>query len=187
MVAAASSMLPLGTLVPAFPLTNAMDGRRVSPSDFDAKPALLVMFICNHCPYVVHVRDEITRLARDYMPKGVAIIAINSNSAITHPQDGPEHMASLARQLHWEFPFVFDETQAVARSFKAACTPEFYVFDKQHRLAYRGQLDDSRPQDTKPVNGRDVRAALDNVLAGRPVSAEQKPSVGCSIKWYPES
>lgn len=181
-----STMLALGTPVPPFTLTNAVDGRPVSSSDFAAKEALLVMFICNHCPYVVHVRDEITRVARDYLPRGVGIVAINSNSAVTHPQDGPEHMRTLAHELGWQFPFVFDETQNVAHTFKAACTPEFYVFDKHQRLVYRGQMDDSRPQSGKPVSGRDLRAALDNVLDGRPVSSDQKPSTGCSIKWHPD-
>jgi peroxiredoxin len=185
-MAVASTMLPLGTAVPSFKLRNAVDGRWVAPADYASSQALLVMFICNHCPYVIHVRDEITRLARDYMPKGLAVIAINSNSLISHPQDGPDEMQKLARSLEWSFPFVFDETQEVARAFKAACTPEFYLFDKARRLAYRGQLDDSRPGNDKPATGRDLRAAIEATLAGKPVSAEQRPSMGCSIKWHPE-
>jgi hypothetical protein len=143
------------------------------------------MFICNHCPYVVHVRDELGRLGRDYLPKGLAIVAINSNSVKTHPMDGPEHMKSLAESEGWAFPFLFDATQLVAKVFHAACTPEFYLFDRDHRLVYHGQLDDSRPDSDIPVTGKDLRAAIDAVLAGGVVSPVQRPSIGCSIKWDP--
>ena len=176
-------MLPLGTACPDFELADAVSGREISTSEVAQAPALLVMFICNHCPFVVHVREELGRLGRDYLPKGVAILAVNSNDAVSYPEDGPPEMAKLARRQGWGFPFLFDATQEVARAFKAACTPEFYLFDCARKLVYRGQLDDSRPSSRTPVTGRDLRAAIDAVLAGKPVSQEQKPSVGCSIKW----
>jgi thiol-disulfide isomerase/thioredoxin len=177
-------MLPLGTTAPEFTLIEPATARRRSLSEFGA-PATVIMFICNHCPFVIHVRDEITRLAREYAAKGVAFIAINSNSQESHPQDGPQHMAELVRETGWSFPFLFDETQEVAKRYHAACTPDFYVFDRDRRLAYRGQLDDSRPSTNTPVTGRDLRAALDAVLSGRPAPAEQRPSIGCNIKWKP--
>jgi thiol-disulfide isomerase/thioredoxin len=177
-----STMLPLGTLCPPFSLPDAVSGRPASPEDHAGKP-LLVMFLCNHCPYVVHVMPELGRLGRDYLGRGVGLIAINSNSLESHPQDGPVHMKRLAEQEGWRFPFAFDATQAVARAFKAACTPEFYLFDAKHTLVYRGQLDDSRTGKSAPPSGRDVRAALEAVLAGQPVSPAQVPSVGCNIKW----
>ncbi len=180
-----SNMLPLGIKAPEFALRNAVDGSAVALKDFEASEALLVMFICNHCPYVIHVRDELARLASDCLPRGLAIVAINSNSSVTHPQDGPEHMKELALSQGWEFPFLFDETQSVAQSYKAACTPDFFLFDADRRLVYRGQLDDSRPGSEVPVTGKDLRAAIDAVLTGRPVSEEQKPSIGCNIKWTP--
>jgi peroxiredoxin len=178
-------MLALGTPIPSFSLPNAVDGRVVGPGDFADAPALLVMFICNHCPFVVHVRHELGRLERDYAVRGVAMVAINSNSASTHPHDGPDAMKKLAREQGWGFAFLFDETQAVAKAFRAACTPEFYVFDRDRKLVYRGQLDGSRPGNQVPVTGRDLRAALDAVLSSTPVAADQKPSVGCNIKWSP--
>ncbi len=180
-----SNMLPLGTKAPEFALRNAVDGSAVTLKDFEGSDALLVMFICNHCPFVVHVRDELSRLASDYLPRGLAIVAINSNSSVTHPQDAPEHMKELALSQGWEFPFLFDETQSVAQTYKAACTPDFFLLDADRRLVYRGQLDDSRPGNDVPVTGKDLRAAIDAVLAGRPVSEEQKPSIGCNIKWTP--
>ena len=182
MVQTPSTMLPLGTKAPDFALLEPASGKRRSLSEFSA-PATVVMFICNHCPFVIHVRDEITRLQRDYASKGVALIAINSNSEATHPQDGPEHMSELVRELGWKFPFLFDATQEVAKAYHAACTPDFYVFDGDRKLAYRGQLDDSRPSNGRPVTGRDLRAAIDAVLAGRPAAVEQQPSIGCNIKW----
>ena len=180
-----SNMLPLGIKAPEFALRNAVDGSAVTLKDFEGSEALLVMFICNHCPFVIHVRDELARLASDYLPRGLAIVAINSNSSVTHPQDGPEHMKELALSQGWEFPFLFDETQSVAQTYKAACTPDFFLLDADRRLVYRGQLDDSRPGNDVPVTGKDLRAAIDAVLAGRPVSEEQKPSIGCNIKWTP--
>lgn len=185
MVAVPSTMLPLGTTVPDFALVNAVDGRTVSPADFRDRNALLVMFICNHCPYVKHVVKEIGQVARDYQPRGVGIIAINSNDIASHPDDAPEHMKTLAQAEGWSFPFVFDENQAVAKAFRAACTPEFYLFDRDRKLVYRGQLDDSRPKSAVPVTGRDLRAALDALLRGKPVPADQTPSIGCNIKWKP--
>ncbi len=179
-----STMLPLGSDAPAFELTNAVDGKTVSlGKDYDSAPALLVMFICNHCPFVIHVRDELGRVAADYMPKGLAVVAINSNSIESHPQDGPENMKRLAIQEGWEFPFLFDETQEVAKAYKAACTPDLFLFDGDCKLLYRGQLDDSRPSNAIPVTGHDLRAAIKDVLAGAPVAIDQKPSVGCNIKW----
>jgi thiol-disulfide isomerase/thioredoxin len=183
MVSVPSTMLPLGTTVPDFVLTNAVDGKPVSPRDYAGRNGLLVMFICNHCPYVKHVKDELGRIAAEYDPKGLAVIAINANDLAGYPQDGPDRMRELALEEGWHFPFLFDDTQEVARSFKAACTPDFFLFDHKQRLAYRGQLDDSRPSTSTPVTGRDLRAAIDAVLAGKKVSEEQKPSIGCNIKW----
>jgi peroxiredoxin len=180
-----STMLELGSRAPDFALENAVNGRRVSLRDFEDSPALLVMFICNHCPYVQHIRSELGRLARDYAPLGLAVAAINSNSLETHPQDGPDAMKELAVAEGWEFPYLFDETQSVAKVYKAACTPDFFLFDGDRRLVYRGQFDDSRPGNAIPVTGADLRAAIDAVLAGQPVSSDQKPSMGCNIKWTP--
>jgi peroxiredoxin len=178
-------MLPLGTPVPEFTLVNVVDGRRVSRADFKNDRALLVMFICNHCPYVKHVLKEIGRVAADYRPKGVGMVAISSNDVRAFPDDAPDKMKALAQAEGWAFPYLYDETQGVAKAFNAACTPEFYLFDKDRKLVYRGQLDDSRPKNTEPVTGRDLRAALDAVLGGKPVSPDQRPSVGCNIKWKP--
>lgn len=185
MAATPSTMLPLGTLAPPFALPNAVDGSTVSLDRFRGKPALLIMFICNHCPFVVHLRDELGRLARDYEKRGVGILAINANSSATHPQDGPAAMKALAEQQRWNFPFLFDEQQTVAKAYRAACTPDFYVFDREMKLVYRGQLDGSRPGNAVPVTGADLRAALDATLSGDAVAPDQKPSVGCNIKWSP--
>jgi peroxiredoxin len=178
-------MLPLGTRCPDFDLPSAVDGRQVRRDDLRDAPALLVMFLCNHCPYVIHVREGITALAHEYLDRGVVVVAINSNSEQTHPQDGPEHMKALAEGQGWRFPFLFDRTQQAARDFRAACTPDFFVFDREGRLAYRGQADDARPGKDVPVTGRDLRAALDAVLAGRAPDPDQRPSIGCNIKWHP--
>lgn len=185
MVAVPSTMLPLGTPLPAFSLVNVVDGRLVSSADFAGDRALLVMFICNHCPYVKHVLKEIGRIAAEYRPKGVGIVAISSNDVQAFPDDAPEPMKALAKAEGWTFPYLFDEAQTVAKAFNAACTPEFYLFDEKRQLVYRGQLDDSRPKNAEPVTGKDLRAALDAVLGGQPVSPDQKPSVGCNIKWKP--
>jgi peroxiredoxin len=178
-----SQMLPLGTAAPDFSLPDAVSGKTVSLEDFAGKPALLVLFICNHCPFVVHVRDEFGRIERDYGKRGLAMVAINSNDEKTHPEDGPKHMQSLAREMGWGFPFLFDATQGTAKAYTAACTPDLYLFDGAQKLVYRGQLDDARPGNDKKVTGKDLRAAIEAVLAGRPVPAEQKPSAGCNIKW----
>ena len=183
MVAVNSTMLPLGTAVPDFTLRDAVTGRLVSPSDFANRDALLLMFICNHCPYVQHVKDEIGRIAREYRPRGVACIAVNANDIEAYPQDGPVHMKAMAEAERWAFPYVLDETQEVAKRVRAACTPDFYLFDADRNLAYRGRLDDSRPSSGTPVTGRDLRAALDAVLAGDAAPADQTPSMGCNIKW----
>jgi peroxiredoxin len=185
MSAVPSTMLPLGTTLPAFRLRNAVDGRTVSPADYPGNPAILVMFICNHCPYVQHVKREIGRVAADYAPRGVAIVAISSNDVAAYPDDAPDRMQALARAEGWQFPYLYDESQAAARAFHAACTPEFYLFDKARTLVYRGQMDGSRPKNDVPVTGEDLRAALDAVLAGKPIASEQTPSVGCNIKWKP--
>jgi thiol-disulfide isomerase/thioredoxin len=183
MVDTPSTMLPLGTKMPAFSLTDAVSGRTVTDGDAAGKKATLVMFICNHCPFVKHVMDELGRVAGDYIPKGVGVVAINANDVASYPQDGPDNMKKLAVSEEWRFPFLFDDTQKVAQAYRAACTPDFFVFDAERKLVYRGQLDDSRPSNNLPVNGRDLRAALDAVLGGRPPLKEQKPSIGCNIKW----
>ena len=182
MVRTNSTMLPLGTAAPPFELLN-VDGQTVALEDFRGAPALLVIFMCNHCPYVLHVVSELARLAADYQPRGVAVIAINSNDASRYPSDSPEQMVHEVESRGYTFPYLYDETQEVARAYRAACTPDFYVFDADQKLAYRGQLDDSRPQSDIPVTGADLRAALDAILAGAPVSLQQKPSLGCNIKW----
>ena len=178
-------LLALSTPAPAFDLPNVVSGRRVSLAAFANEPALLIMFICRHCPYVQHIKQELARLGRDYAPRRAGIVAISSNDAANYPDDAPDKLQAMAREEGFTFPFCYDETQAVAKAYTAACTPDFFVFDAQRKLAYRGQLDDSRPGNNKPVTGRDLRAALDAVLAGAPVPADQKPSIGCNIKWKP--
>lgn len=185
MVRTPSTMLPLGTPAPAFSLVDAVSGRTVSFTDFREAPALLVMFICNHCPFVKHVAAELARLGDDYLPKGVAIVAINSNDVAAHPDDAPDKMKAEAQARGYKFPYLFDETQAVAHAYNAACTPDFFLFDKQQKLAYRGQLDGSRPGNDVAVDGRDLRTALNQLLAGEFVPAEQRASLGCNIKWKP--
>ncbi len=182
MAATASTMLPLGTPAPDFRLTDGA-GRPVARDDFAASPALLVMFLCNHCPYVKHVAEEVVRLAAAYQARGVGIVAISSNDVEQVPEDGPARMAEVAAAMRFTVPYLFDETQEVAKAYHAACTPDFFVFDAGRRLAYRGQLDGARPANDVPVDGRDLRAALDAILAGRPVPEPQRPSLGCSIKW----
>lgn len=180
MAAVESQMLELGTPAPAFSLPDP-DGELHTL--VDEADAYLVMFICNHCPFVKHVRQELARLGRDYGRRNVQIIAINSNDVTTHPGDSPEKMKVESAEWGYSFPYVFDEDQGVAKAYRAACTPDFFVFDANRLLVYRGQLDDSRPSNNKPVDGRDLRAALDAVLSGGSVNAEQKPSIGCNIKW----
>jgi peroxiredoxin len=182
MAAVESQMLPLGTVAPEFSLPDPSGDLHGLA---DEAPAHLVMFICNHCPFVVHVREELARIGRDFAPHGVDIIAISSNDIDTHPQDGPGHMMKFAAESGFNFPYLYDEDQAVAKAYHAACTPDFFVFDGDKRLVYRGQLDDARPGKPAPVNGKDLRAALAAVLAGREVASEQRPSMGCNIKWKP--
>ncbi|MCA9029995.1 MAG: thioredoxin family protein [Planctomycetaceae bacterium] len=183
MVKTESTMMPLGSSAPDFCLTN-VDGSVVSLADFAGKP-LLVMFICNHCPFVVHVREQIAAMGREYQEKGLGIVAISSNSVVSHPMDGPEEMKAEHASAGYTFPYLYDESQAVAKAYRAACTPDFFLFDADKKLVYRGQMDDSRPQSGLPVTGADLRAACDAVLAGQAVSDQQKPSIGCNIKWAP--
>lgn len=176
-------MLPLGTIAPDFHLPDVVSGKTTSLADFDGKHGLLVMFICRHCPFVKHVQSELARIGHDYADRSLAMVAISSNDAETYPDDAPASLSEMASQLGFNFPFLYDETQDVARAYDAACTPDFYLFDKDHKLVYRGQLDDSRPNSGIPVTGKDLRAAIDAVLSGTPVAGHQKPSVGCNIKW----
>ncbi len=182
MALTSSTMLPLGTEAPGFRLPDT-DGKLVALEDVPGASALLVAFLCNHCPYVKHVRHELAGLAKEYQQKGVAVFGINSNDVANFPEDRPELMAREKVEVGYTFPYLYDETQEVARAYKAACTPDFYVFDKNRKLVYRGQLDGSRPGNPIPVSGKDLRAALDAVLAGNPVNADQRPSMGCNIKW----
>jgi peroxiredoxin len=184
MVAVNSTMLPLGTSAPDFRLPDP-GGKPVSLADFKGAPALLVVFMCNHCPYVKHIRDGLAKLARDYQPRRVAVVGINANDVANYPADSPTKMAEEVASAGYIFPYLYDESQAVAKAYRAACTPDIYLFDKDQRLVYRGQFDDSRPGNGIPVTGKDLRTALDAVLAGKPVSQNQKPSIGCNIKWKP--
>jgi peroxiredoxin len=181
-----STMLPLGTVAPEFRLPDP-SGKLFSSAEFAGAPAMLVVFMCNHCPYVKHVQATFTNLAKDYQAKGVAIVGINSNDAEKYPDDRPGKMADEIRSAGYTFPYLYDESQSVAKAYRAACTPDFFLFDRDRRLVYRGQFDDSRPKNGLPVTGSDLRAALDAVLAGRALPAAQKPSVGCSIKWKPQT
>lgn len=183
MPATPSTMGPLGTAAADFRLPDT-DGKHVSRSDFSGKP-LLVAFICNHCPFVKHVQSSFSKLARDYQAKGACIVGINSNDVANHPDDSPAKMIEEKKAAGYTFPYLYDESQAVARAYRAACTPDFFLFDKDHRLVYRGQMDASRPGNGKPNDGADLGAALDAVLAGKPVPSDQIPSIGCNIKWKP--
>jgi len=185
MALTASTMLELGTKAPAFKLPDTVSGREISLETFADKKGLLVMFICTHCPFVRHVKDELARLGVDYGGRSIGIVAISSNDAATHPDDKPENLKAMAQQVGFTFPYCYDETQKVALAYTAACTPDFFLFDDKRKLVYRGQLDDSRPDNGKPVTGRDLRNAIDAVLAGKPVPEDQKASIGCNIKWKP--
>lgn len=182
MAVTASKMLTLGTSAPNFSLPDT-EGNIVSLADFEESPALLVIFMCNHCPFVKHVLSDLVRLAKEYQAKGVAVVGINSNDIANYPEDSPEMMTKLSEETGFTFPYLYDETQEVAKAYQAACTPDFFLFDKESRLVYRGQMDDSRPGNNIPVTGLDLIKAIDAVLAGRKVSTEQKPSMGCNIKW----
>ncbi|MFO0014536.1 MAG: thioredoxin family protein [Planctomycetota bacterium] len=182
MVKTASTMLPLGTNAPDFRLPN-IDGSMVSLSGVETGKGLVVMFLCNHCPFVKHVAPELVRLANDYTARGIHFVAISSNDIAQYPDDAPERMKQEAAEQGYAFPYLYDESQEVAQAYRAACTPDFFVFDANRRLVYRGQIDDSRPGNGKPLNGADMRRALDQVLSGQDVPAEQRPSIGCNIKW----
>ena len=190
-MAVSSTMLALGTSTPDFSLPDVVTGKTVSLGDFAEQKALLVIFVCAHCPYVVHVQPEITRLAADYAGRSLGVVAITANDAEQYPQDAPLPSAAMARAAGWTFPFLYDKSQTVAKAFTAACTPDFFLFDAARRLVYRGQLDNSRPGrgPDRPgagvLNGADLRAAIDAVLSSAPVSPDQKPSIGCNIKWKP--
>jgi peroxiredoxin len=180
-----SNMLPIGTLAPDFILPDTVSGKTLSINELCSDKATIVMFICNHCPYVIHVKEEIVKLSNDYQPQGVSLIAISSNDVEKYPQDGPEAMTIFAKESGFTFPYLYDETQDVARAYDAACTPDFYIFDGEKKLRYRGRLDDSRPrvENPKPVTGSDLRGALNAILANQMISEIQFPSMGCNIKW----
>ncbi|MBE9052899.1 thioredoxin family protein [Nostocales cyanobacterium LEGE 11386] len=185
MVLTASTMLPIGTQAPDFHLPEVVSGKTISLATFADKKALLVMFICRHCPFVKHVQEELAKLGKDYLTSDLGIVAISANDAQKYPDDAPESLKAMAIELEFKFPLCFDATQETAKAYTAACTPDFFVFDEKRQLAYRGQLDDSRPSNGKPVTGADLRSAIAAVLAGKPVTNEQKPSIGCNIKWKP--
>jgi peroxiredoxin len=185
MVETLSTMLELGTQAPDFTLMDVVSGKTIGLSDFDGKKVMLVMFICRHCPFVKHVQQELARIGRDYAGKDLGIAAISSNDPAVNSNDSPAGLKQMAEELGFKFPFLYDESQQVAKTYSAACTPDFFVFDGFRELVYRGQLDDSRPGNAIPVTGRDLRAALDAVLADRPVDENQNPSIGCNIKWKP--
>lgn len=176
-----STMLPLGTSLPQFSLPDVVSGNTVSSDDFSGKP-LLVMFICRHCPYVKHVQNELAKIGKDYAEK-IGIVAISSNDIAAYPEDAPQSLKEQAQEVGFNFPYLYDESQEVAKTFKASCTPDLFLFDKEGKLVYRGQLDDSRPNSDIPVTGKDVKAAVDALLSGQSVSSDQKPSIGCGIKW----
>ncbi|MGB0522198.1 MAG: thioredoxin family protein [Flammeovirgaceae bacterium] len=178
-----SNMIPLGTIAPDFSLPDTVSGNMRSLAELKGAKATVVMFICNHCPFVIHVNDELVRIANDYQAKGVSFIAISSNDVENYPQDSPEKMKEVAEKLGYPFPYLYDESQEIAKAYDAACTPDFYLFDDQLACTYRGQLDDARPGSPAPLNGKDLRAALDATLAGQAVSGAQIPSMGCNIKW----
>jgi peroxiredoxin len=178
-----SNMLPLGTQAPDFSLQDVVSEKILSLQQLKSDKATVIMFICNHCPYVKHVQHELVRVANDYQAKGVRFIAINANDIANYPEDAPDKMRKVAQQLGYPFPYLFDETQEAARAYQAACTPDFYVFDKDLKCVYRGQFDDSRPKNNIPVTGKDLRAVLDCILANKSIDPQQKPSVGCNIKW----
>ncbi len=180
-----STMLALGTLAPHFKLPDVISGNMVSLDNFKEKKALLVMFICRHCPYVQHVKEEIAKIGQEYKEKDIGIIAISANDINSYPEDSPKSLKEMAEELGFDFPYLYDESQEIAKAYTAACTPDFFLFDKERKLVYRGQLDDSRPGNNLPVTGKDLREAIDAVLEDKPVDFNQKPSMGCNIKWKP--
>ncbi len=183
-MAVTSTMLPLGTNAPGFSLPDCRGGT-VSLDDFRSAPALLVMFLCNHCPYVKHVQRPLAELVKEYQARGAAVVGISANDVVPYPEDGPDNMAKVAREIGYTFPYLYDETQEAAKAYHAACTPDFFLFDGKRKLVYRGQMDASRPGNDVPVTGADLRRALDAVLAAKPVPGEQRASIGCGIKWKP--
>jgi peroxiredoxin len=178
-----SSMVALGSAAPDFVLRDVVTGRMVARADVAGPKGMLAMFICRHCPFVKHVQEELARLGRDYANSGVGIVAISANDESTHPEDSPANLAAMSKELGFSFPYLFDDSQDVAKAYDAQCTPDFFLYDAKGTLAYRGQLDDSRPGNGIPVTGQDLRSALDDLLAGRPISIQQRPSIGCNIKW----
>ncbi|TWT62994.1 thioredoxin family protein [Rubinisphaera italica] len=182
MVMTASTMLPLGSQAPDFSLPN-IDGKTVSLSGLPKDQPILVMFICNHCPFVLHLQKDLAQFSNEYQAKKLTVVGISSNDVNTHPDDGPDKMKAMAEKSGWNFPYLYDETQDVAKAYKAACTPDFFLFDKDRQLVYRGQFDDSRPSNGLPITGADLRAACDAALAGKDIPEQQKPSIGCNIKW----
>ncbi|MEB3150015.1 MAG: thioredoxin family protein [Sphaerospermopsis sp.] len=185
MVLTASTMLPLGTKAPEFHLPEVVSGENISLANFADKKALLVMFICRHCPFVKHIQQELANLGKDYLNSDLGIVAISANDAQNYPNDAPESLKEMSTELGFKFPLCYDETQETAQAYTAACTPDFFLFDQERKLVYRGQLDDSRPSNNKPVTGADLRAAIEAVLFDQAVTSEQIPSVGCNIKWKP--
>jgi thiol-disulfide isomerase/thioredoxin len=178
-----STMIPLGSTAPDFILPDVVISAEMSLEDLKSDTATVIMFICNHCPYVKHVQSGLVELANDYITKGVSFIAINSNDAVNYPEDSPENMKAVAERFEYPFPYLFDESQEIAKAYDAACTPDFFIYDNALKLVYRGQMDDSRPGNGIPVTGKDIRAALDEILAGNELSTDQLPSIGCNIKW----
>jgi peroxiredoxin len=185
MVLTASTMLPLGTQAPDFHLPEVVSGKTISLNTFADTKALLIMFICQHCPFVKHIKTELAQLGKDYFNSELGILAISANDAEKYPDDGPESLKAMAIELDFKFPLCYDQTQETAKAYTAACTPDFFLFDSEGKLAYRGQLDDSRPSNNQPVTGADLRSAIAALLAGQPIKIEQKPSIGCNIKWKP--
>lgn len=183
MVLTSSNMLPLGTIAPDFILFDTVSEKKLSLNELKSDKATLIMFICNHCPYVKHMKEELASIANDYMQDDVLVVAISSNDAEYYPEDSPDLMREDAKKFEYPFPYLYDETQEIARAYQAACTPDFYLFDKDMKLVYRGQLDDSRPGNEVPLTGKDLRGAIEDLLKGNPISEDQKPSVGCNIKW----
>ena len=185
MARTASTMLPLGTKAPDFQLPDVVSGKTISLETFAGRQALLVMFICRHCPFVKHMQAELARIGKDYGSSGIGIVAISTNDAAKYPDDAPDKLKEMAQQLGFTFPFCYDESQETAKAYTAACTPDFFLFDTNQKLVYRGQLDDSRPGNEQPITGKDLRAALEAVITSQTVNPDQKPSIGCNIKWKP--